>query len=418
MPLEKFTVTLETITPLFLGGAKPDEEAELRTSSIKGAMRFWYRAIDADYNERVEVEKLDSPTWEDKIFGSARTGQGCFSMRLENGSVKGYKEWNHDDYPNKNGIRYLSFSMCMGGKRRKYIPTNNNIGITITFHHKPIDKEKFSILASLWLLGHIGGLGSRSRRGLGTVALQSWGNCQWDECNLLKIAHGVKSGDDWWKIFNDGLNLLKKWFPKLTTVDHSGFNGNAKFFLFEDGQKKWQEALDEAGLVLQKFRQRWRLKDTSSDYYRVMEHLAFYKPTSIKKGSIITPCKITISPERTSFGLPLSFRYNNSLNKIPKNDARGNPIIDRQTKKQKMEPPNTTFEGEEHDRSASPVHIRIIKIGEEYHPLYIRLDAPLLEDKEQIKDTYGGGYRKPGGNILDTFWNELKKNNGKEKTWK
>lgn len=416
--MERLVVTLKTITPLFLGGAEPDKWAELRAPSIKGAMRFWYRAIDADCNERVELEKHDSPIWEDKIFGSTKTGRGCFAMRLENDSIKGGKEWNHDDYPNKNGIRYLSFSMCMGGKRRRYIPPNTNIGIIIIFHHQPNNKEKYSLLASLWLLGHIGGLGSRSRRGIGTVALQSWGNCRWDECNRLKIAHGVKTRDEWWKIFNDGLNVLKAWFPKPNTVDHSVIDGNTKFFLFGDGKKEWQKALDEAGIVFQKFRQRWNLRDTSSDYYRVMEHLASHESASIKTGSKITLCKISDSPERVAFGLPLSFRYNNSLNKIPKKDKSGKPIIDRNTGKPKMEAPNTTFEGEEHDRSASPIHIRIVQIEENFYPFYIRLDAPLLENSEQIKDSYGTGYSKPTGKILDTFWNELKKNNGKEKTWK
>ncbi|NUO10015.1 MAG: hypothetical protein HUU08_15305, partial [Candidatus Brocadia sp.] len=233
---------------------------------------------------------------------------------------------------------------------------------------------------------------------------------------MLRIAHGVQSGDNWWKTFNDGLNVLKEWFPKSNTVNHSVFDGNTKFFLFEDGKKKWQEALDEAGLVLQKFRQRWKLNDKSSDYYRVMEHLALHEPASIKKGSKITPCKISDSPERVAFGLPLSFRYNNSLGKVPKKNKSGKPIIDRKTAK--MEPPNTTFDGEKHDRSASPIYIRIVQIGENFHPLYIRLDSPLLEDKELIKDNYGIGYSKPTGKILDTFWNELKKNNGKEKTWK
>lgn len=39
--MEKLTVTLKTVTPMFLGGAEPDKKAELRAPSIKGAMRFW-----------------------------------------------------------------------------------------------------------------------------------------------------------------------------------------------------------------------------------------------------------------------------------------------------------------------------------------------------------------------------------------
>ncbi len=38
------TVTLETVTPLFLGGADPRGAPELRAPSFRGAMRYWLRA--------------------------------------------------------------------------------------------------------------------------------------------------------------------------------------------------------------------------------------------------------------------------------------------------------------------------------------------------------------------------------------
>jgi len=192
--MDRLTVTLKTVTPMFLGGAEPDKIAELRAPSIKGALRFWYRAIDPEYNKPFDLSDPKSPTWEEKIFGSTEHGQGYFSMKLENGFLKG----DHDWVPGNNqGLRYLSFSLSMGGNRRKCIPPNTDICITLTFRHNPDDKEKKAILASLWVLGHVGGLGSRSRRGLGTVALQSW-NCRWNECEELKIAHNAKSVDDWW----------------------------------------------------------------------------------------------------------------------------------------------------------------------------------------------------------------------------
>ncbi len=36
---------LETITPLFLTGADPRGEPELRAASIRGALRFWLLAL-------------------------------------------------------------------------------------------------------------------------------------------------------------------------------------------------------------------------------------------------------------------------------------------------------------------------------------------------------------------------------------
>ena len=40
-------VRLETVTPLFLGGAEQNGYAELRPPSVKGALRFWHRALRA-----------------------------------------------------------------------------------------------------------------------------------------------------------------------------------------------------------------------------------------------------------------------------------------------------------------------------------------------------------------------------------
>jgi len=75
--METLTVTLKTVTPLFLGGARQNEHAELRPPSIKGALRFWYRAIDPQYNQKVDPSKRDSPTWEQRLFGrSSRPDDG------------------------------------------------------------------------------------------------------------------------------------------------------------------------------------------------------------------------------------------------------------------------------------------------------------------------------------------------------
>jgi CRISPR-associated protein Cmr1 len=39
------TITLETVTPLFLGGADPRGAPELRPPAFRGAMRYWLREL-------------------------------------------------------------------------------------------------------------------------------------------------------------------------------------------------------------------------------------------------------------------------------------------------------------------------------------------------------------------------------------
>jgi CRISPR-associated protein Cmr1 len=43
MQKQNITVKLETVTPLFLGGAEPHGEPELRPPAFRGAMRHWLR---------------------------------------------------------------------------------------------------------------------------------------------------------------------------------------------------------------------------------------------------------------------------------------------------------------------------------------------------------------------------------------
>lgn len=43
--LSHLTLTLETVTPLFLGGADPRGAPELRAPAFRGMMRYWFRAV-------------------------------------------------------------------------------------------------------------------------------------------------------------------------------------------------------------------------------------------------------------------------------------------------------------------------------------------------------------------------------------
>jgi CRISPR-associated protein Cmr1 len=60
--MQSITFTCETITPMFLAGAD-GTTPELRAPSIKGALRFWWRAM----NGHLSLEDLKAK--EDEIFG-------------------------------------------------------------------------------------------------------------------------------------------------------------------------------------------------------------------------------------------------------------------------------------------------------------------------------------------------------------
>ena len=77
MPVE-IEVTYRVVTPLFCSGADSDC-AELRLSSFKGVLRFWWRAL-AWSRCGADLETIRCQ--EDALFGSAGGGQSRVSMRL------------------------------------------------------------------------------------------------------------------------------------------------------------------------------------------------------------------------------------------------------------------------------------------------------------------------------------------------
>ena len=63
--MQNITVKLEVVTPLFLGGAEPRGEPELRSPAFRGAMRYWLMAAlgasTVDNPEGIkEVQKSES----------------------------------------------------------------------------------------------------------------------------------------------------------------------------------------------------------------------------------------------------------------------------------------------------------------------------------------------------------------------
>lgn len=419
--MEILTATFKIVTPMFLGGANPNDHAELREPSIKAALRFWYRAIDPDFQGH-----------ESRIFGGTDkgAGQSIFMLRLSSGMRTGDQKWDPTNYKHfntqnskfasrpdhasnrnntwtLNGVRYFS-SMVLND--RKYIPEEKEFTLTMNFRKEPCPDDRRRIAATLWLLGHVGGLGSRSRRGFGTVALQSWAKTPitptdtWPEMDLLAIAHKEENVVDWWEHFKESLKTLKTWFPGVPLNDHAVFGQKTKFKLFNNATKSWDSALNEAGKVMQRFRQRHDMTNPKSDYIRIKKHLVKNDPNTagIPGAGVGAAMYTGNGPDRAAFGLPLTFRYSSlAYQKKEKGKLQfkkdGKPV---------MKTPETTFQGQLHDRSASSIHVRIVKIKQKYYPLYIRLDGPLLENGERIRDMWGN-YGAPGNNILDSFWETL-----------
>ena len=182
--------TYKVVTPLFISG-EDHKEAELRGPSIKGALRFWYRAIALPRLGSWKKVKDE----EQKIFGSSDTGQGQFLLRVTTND-KVVITQSPQLWPD-HGSAYLGYGLIGLGRdgNRRQVQTSRpyiNPGTTFTVEiilkpNCPI--ETIPILRkSLIALGLLGGLGARSRHGFGSLAIESL---------KIKVHDLEKREDDW-----------------------------------------------------------------------------------------------------------------------------------------------------------------------------------------------------------------------------
>lgn len=153
--MPKLTVTLETVTPLFLAGAD-NRTPELRPASFRGALRFWLRALlGASFGS--DLDGLREA--ESAVFGNTDGASPIVvrvSARTQPGLAIGDRRpLIHTDAP---GRTFSLPAFAEGGQ------------FTLTLASRPgqscLPQEA---LASLLLMLNLGGVGKRSRRGFGSL---------------------------------------------------------------------------------------------------------------------------------------------------------------------------------------------------------------------------------------------------------
>lgn len=149
----KLQITLEIVTPLFLGGANPRGEPELRAASFRGVLRFWLRALLGGVLGN-DTEKIFEH--ESKVFGSTEHASPAVVRIKHSGKLDSD---NFDPLPHRREGRGFTFRGFKPGQR-----------FTLTLSSR--DENALNQAAkALQLLCFLGGLGRRSRRGFGSLQI-------------------------------------------------------------------------------------------------------------------------------------------------------------------------------------------------------------------------------------------------------
>ena len=197
--MQEVTFDLQTITPLFMGGADYqsipippkwqqgkrtyatqgwDLQAEIRSSSFRGLMRYWLRTAINGLSDNLR----DIMQFEQSIFGTTDQGS-AINVRIANISKRAErfrKDKESFSQENITGRDYLLWSMAESGKGqdykpdRWYFPEGTQFNVVLSEHilDSAAPQALPSAVASMWLLTYLGGIGSRSHRCAGSLTVQ------------------------------------------------------------------------------------------------------------------------------------------------------------------------------------------------------------------------------------------------------
>lgn len=229
--MQTLTATYRIVTPMFLGGADPAAEAELRLSSFKGALRFWWRALM--WGKVRDI--MDLRHKESELFGSSQLehGQSKVIWAMESrptapliaaGAILGAdgQQANRGSRAVGEGARYLGYGLMEIGGRltRPCLPAPQEIRLRACFRAEATPEQRAQVEAAVRVLGLFGGLGSRSRRGYGSLTLRSlevagetqWRSPatmeQWDDCLRETVGKAEGNGLPGWTAFSSGHSRL------------------------------------------------------------------------------------------------------------------------------------------------------------------------------------------------------------------
>jgi len=206
--MHKITFTCETITPMFLSGAD-GQTPELRAPSIKGALRFWWRAL----NGHLALPELKKQ--EGSIFGDT-SRKSKFSIcvipkRIQKGKQKPVLH-----------KRYVLPCILEG--------STFDVTFRIPNEYSYWNIEKCSKLFELVTL--LGGFGKRVRRGMGSVDIIDCSNKRWNkhENSLEHIFHLIQPFSKHYILKDNSISINfsggMQYFPWIRQIQLGEHNSN------------------------------------------------------------------------------------------------------------------------------------------------------------------------------------------------
>jgi CRISPR-associated protein Cmr1 len=247
--MKRYIVNCRVITPLFMGGA--DQQAELRTQSINGMLRWWFRVAGGSKKD------------EEILFGwgGEKANQGLVRIKIISNKFESepFPAIPGNRYVGDNrGYNYLGFSLKMTG--RKAVPVGTEFKMKISFHPKSTEYDIKKFFATLWLAFNLGNFGSRSRRGFGSIKIEKIEEDGRDITNNCFGLNFLPSENirDW---IDQNLELVEEILKHSPRKGIPYLSNNLLLPDTFDIGENWQNLLDKIGRAYKEFRKTKRRLD-------------------------------------------------------------------------------------------------------------------------------------------------------------
>ncbi len=157
------TYEIEVVTPMFGGGVDAgnnDESKLIRETSIRGSLRFWYRAtVGAKFQTPEELFEEES-----KIFGTT-DAPSKVDVRVSRIQAKAQESYGNLSPRFGAPLGYALFPFAQNGDSPERSGRRSAFKLTLSY---PKEYEE-TINVALWAWFNFGGIGARTRRGCGAL---------------------------------------------------------------------------------------------------------------------------------------------------------------------------------------------------------------------------------------------------------
>lgn len=410
--MESITFKCRTVTPLFSRSMIPYGNRylfELRPQSIKGVLRFWFRAlaptvIDINYYKGNRESLIGLKKLEEAIFGSMEK-KSPFSINLL-WNEKNTKSVEELMSTNKNLFRSSLFGLYpfkRGEPYYSYLPPDNKLLFKFRFSSKAPKSIPEFVASLFYLVAFYGGFGAKSHHGYGSIHVEKTKNVRKNRIagsipkqtaeRLIDVLNELHSSNETNLFnFNENVPLL---FVDLKPDDFPNLVHAKDKEIFK-GRRNWREIIKEttslrnrngdpitgwAGKKLD-LRGRNSNKDIIENFRDV-----------IYRGGTL-PNKLEI--KTSIMGLPINYQR---IGKTQKETGRGSAKV------------NNLVDGDP-GRKASPLNITIQKEEDGKYFARILLMASLISEKRRngspvvsVKTSNNKNFEVLGYENFDDLWN-------------